>query len=209
VGQKRLVKIGCKSLHHDPGTGILAKTGWWCAGSFGFPCLRLHQLVVWSGATIVRQLSTAILTVTAEGRLKPVDADDTCMLMLELADGTPCQVCISVPSRARHWLEVYGDRGTLVLGSDNQKITSMVFASGRDRRVNLAEVQIPGISSNLPDGRIAPFIRVVELGARNCSRRGTGPQEGIYSVVDLTHESDATGCWVHVPDLNAFLAVSS
>jgi len=34
--------------------------------------------------------------------------------------------------------------------------------------------------------------------------------EGIYSqlLMDLTHESDATG-WVHVPDLNAFLAVSS
>ena len=43
--------------------------------------------------------------------------------MLELADGTPCQLSISsVTYNGRgHWLEIYGDKGTLVLGSDNLK----------------------------------------------------------------------------------------
>lgn len=71
--------------------------------------------------------------------LKPVDADDTCMLMLELADGTPCQVCISAAVYAPrpHWVEVYGDRGTLVLGSHNQKIMYMDFICGLVRQDNL------------------------------------------------------------------------
>jgi hypothetical protein len=57
------------------------------------------------------------------GQLKPVDADDTCLITLELATGTPCQITISSISRCGrgHWLEVYGDRGTIVLGSSNQK----------------------------------------------------------------------------------------
>ncbi|NES87193.1 MAG: Gfo/Idh/MocA family oxidoreductase, partial [Moorea sp. SIO2B7] len=44
------------------------------------------------------------------GVLKPVDADDTCMIMLELTDGTTCQLSISsVTYQGRgHWVEVYG-----------------------------------------------------------------------------------------------------
>jgi len=73
------------------------------------------------------------------------------MLMLELADGTPARfVSVLVPSRARHWIEVYGDRGTLVLGSDNQ-ITFMVFALGAQRDKPMAEqIQASRLSSNLP-----------------------------------------------------------
>ena len=42
--------------------------------------------------------------------------------MLELAGGTPCQVCLVVYlSRAGTLVEIYGSKGTLVLGSDNQQ----------------------------------------------------------------------------------------
>jgi len=134
------------------------------------------------------------------------------MLMLELADGTPCQVCISTCTfQGRgHWLEVYGDRGTLVLGSDNQKDYVHGFRLWRDRG-STPEVQIPGISPFLKPTLMVASHRLSEWqGARNCSRRGTGSsvKEFTQLLMDLTHESDATG-WVHVPDLNAFLAVSS
>ena len=56
----------------------------------------------------------------ATGEFKTVETDDTCMLMLELADGTPCQISISAVVHAPrpHWVEVYGDKATLVLGCE-------------------------------------------------------------------------------------------
>jgi hypothetical protein len=35
-------------------------------------------------------------------------------------------------------------------------------------------------------------------------------REGVYSqlLMDLTHESHATGCWVDVPDLDIFLGTT-
>jgi len=47
--------------------------------------------------------------------------DDTCMLMLEQMVLLARFVSVLVPSRGEALIEVYGDRGTLVLGSDNQK----------------------------------------------------------------------------------------
>jgi predicted dehydrogenase len=97
-----------------------------------------------------------------------VDADDTCLVMLELADGTPCQLCISsVTYQGRgHFVEVYGDRGTLVLGSENQKDYVHGFRLWPHLQVNrLTEVEIPNrliFSLNYSDGRLAPFIRVVD-----------------------------------------------
>jgi predicted dehydrogenase len=142
------------------------------------------------------------------------------MLMLELADGTPCQVGISACTfQGRgHWVEVYGDRGTLVLGSDNQKDYVHGFrlwaaAAGQP----LTEVEIPkrlAFPQTYTDGRIAPFIRVVDQWVQGIDRgEALTPslQEGVYSqlLMDLTHESEATGCWVEVPELDTFLAGGS
>lgn len=117
------------------------------------------------------QLSTAIPKRTDPSdndQLKPVDADDTCLLLLQLADGTPCQLSISsVTYQGRgHFVEVYGDRGTLILGSDNQKDYVHGFRlwaapAGKP----LAEVEIPqrlAFTQVYTDGRLAPFIRVVD-----------------------------------------------
>jgi len=128
-----------------------------------------------------------------------VDADDTCMLMLELADGTLARfVSVLVPSRGEALIEVYGDRGTLVLVTI-RKITFMVFGSGQHQREPMAELQFNHLfSSNLPDGRIAPFIRVIDSWVQGIARGEMTPSpEEVYSqlLMDLTHESDATGCW--------------
>jgi predicted dehydrogenase len=143
------------------------------------------------------------------GKLKPVDADDTCTIMLELADGTPCQLCISsVTYQGRgHWVEVYGDRGTLVLGSSNLSdyvhgFRLFAAAAGDD----LKEVEIPqrlDFPKVFADGRIAPFIRVVDcwVNAIDSGRQPTPSlQEGVYSqlLMDLTHQSNDSGAWVTV-----------
>lgn len=227
VGQKRLVKIDwLVSSRAD------ASRPWnWYSrkdqggGALGALGSHTFDYISWLFGPVRRlcaQLSTAIplRPDPATGELKPVDADDTCMLILELADGTPCQVCISACTfQGRgHWVEVYGDRGTLVLGSDNQKDYVHGFrlwaaAAGQP----LTGIEIPKhleFPQTYADGRIAPFIRVVDSWVQAIDRGESltpSLREGVYSqlLMDFTHESEATGCWVEVPDLDTFVAGSS
>jgi len=150
------------------------------------------------------------------GKLKPVDADDTCLIMLELADGTPCQLSISsVTYQGRgHWVEVYGDRGTLVLGSDNLKDYVHGFRLfSAPAGETLTEVEIPqrlAFPQTFDDGRLAPFVRIVDrwVQAIDAGRSMTPSlREGVYSqlLMDLTHQSNDKFGWVDVPELDLFL----
>jgi predicted dehydrogenase len=223
VGQKRLVKIDwLVSGRADP-----ARPWNWYAckeqggGALGALGSHVFDYIAWLFAPVQRlcgRLSTAIATRPdpITGIAKPVDADDTCTLMLELTDGTPCQVTLSaVTYQGRgHWVEVYGDRGTLVLGSDNQTDYVHGFhlwqgATGQP----LTELAIPQrleFDQTYPDGRLAPFIRIVDRWLQGIDRgESLSPslQEGMYSqfLMDLTHESHETGTWIEVPQLEAFL----
>lgn len=225
VGRKRLVKIDwLVSSRADP------QRPWnWYAqqdqggGALGAVGSHAFDYINWLFGPVSRlcaHLSTAIPArpdPKAEGKLKPVDADDTCLLLLELADGTPCQLSISsVTYQGRgHFVEIYGDRGTLVLGSDNQKDYVHGFrlwASPAGKP--LAEVEIPKrlwFPQTYTDGRLAPFIRVVNQWVQGIdSGKEITPslQEGIYSqlLMDLTHQSHETSRWVEVPNLSTFLA---
>ncbi|MEB3225705.1 MAG: Gfo/Idh/MocA family oxidoreductase [Synechococcus sp.] len=146
-------------------------------------------------------------------KLKPVDADDTCLIMMELADGTPCQVNItSVSHHGRgHWVEIYGDRGSLVLGSSNLQDYVHGFAlQAAAVGADLAPVTIPerlAFPQTFTDGRLAPFIRVVDHWVTSIEhhQRTAAPtmREGVYSqlLMDLTHQSHDQGRWLTVPDL--------
>ena len=225
VGQKRLIKIDwLVSSRAD------ASRPWnWYAqkdkggGALGAVGSHAFDYISWLFGPVRRlcgQLSTAIPErpdPAEDGKLKPVDADDTCLVMLELADGTPCQVCISsVTYQGRgHFVEVYGDRGTLVLGSENQKdyvhgFRLLAAPAGKP----LTEVEIPNrliFSRNYSDGRLAPFIQVVDQWVQGIDAgKAMIPSlgEGVYSqlLMDLTHQSHETGSWVNVPSLETFLA---
>jgi predicted dehydrogenase len=150
------------------------------------------------------------------GRLKPVDADDTCLIIIELADGTPCQLSISsVTYQGRgHWIEIYGDRGTLILGSDNLKDYVhgfKLFAAPAGK--SLSEIEIPkqlAFERVFTDGRLAPFIRVVDRFVESIdARQSFAPslREGVYSqlLMDLTHQSYECRSWLDVPDLDEFI----
>lgn len=103
-----------------------------------------------------------------DGQMKPVDADDTCLIQLELEDGTPVQLSLSAATyQGRgHWVEVYGDRGTLVLGSDNQKDYVHGFRLwGSQNGASLEEFPIPdrlAFPRTYEDGRIAPLVRIID-----------------------------------------------
>lgn len=148
--------------------------------------------------------------------LKPVTADDTCLLLLELTNGTPVQLSISSVAHAGrgHWLEIYGDRGTLVLGNDNLKdyvhgFRLMAAPQGQP----LKEVEIPqrlSFPQVFSDGRLAPFIRVIDQWIEGIDQgKSLVPslKEGVYSqlLMDLTHQSHHQQQWVTVPDLDDFL----
>lgn len=150
------------------------------------------------------------------GIMKPVDADDTCLIMMELADGTPVQLSISsVTYGGRgHWVEIYGEKGTLVLGSSNLKDYVHgfeLFAAPVGK--SLKKVSIPkkyDFNQVFTDGRLAPFIRVVD---RFVAAIDVGEslvpslKEGVYSqlLMDLTHQSHQHKQWVSVPKIEEFI----
>jgi len=149
--------------------------------------------------------------------MKPVDADDTCLIMMELADGTPVQLSISsVTYEGRgHWVEIYGEKGTLVLGSSNLKDYVHGFELyAAPPGKSLKKVSIPkkyDFSQVFTDGRLAPFIRVVDrLVTSIDSSQSYTPslKQGVYSqlLMDLTHQSHQQRNWVNVPKLEDFLA---
>ncbi|NET35569.1 MAG: Gfo/Idh/MocA family oxidoreductase [Cyanothece sp. SIO1E1] len=225
VGQKRLIKIDwLASSRANP------ERAWsWYArkaqggGALGSLGSHTFDYIAWlfgSVRQLCGRLSTRIITRPdpETGAPKPVDADDSCLVMLEMADGTPCQVSISaVAYEGRgHWLEVYGDRGTLVLGNSSQKDYINGFKLWASQSGEpLSEVPIPQrleFPQIYADGRLAPFIRVVDHWVQ-CIDRGqvTAPSlyEGVYSqlLMDLTHQSNETGVWVDVPDMTALFSV--
>lgn len=217
VGKPRLIKVDWLVssradasrpwnwyARQDQGGGALGAIGShafdyiaWLFGPIKQLCARLH-------------VSVPQRPDPASGELKPVDADDICTLLLELADGTPCQVCLSAATyQGRgHWVEVYGDRGTLVLGSSNQKDYVHGFQLwGSHTGAPLTELEIPAsleFPHTFEDGRIAPFIRIVDRWVQGIDQ-GTAVapslQEGLYSqqLMDLTHQANTTGQWVTVP----------
>lgn len=164
----------------------------------------------------VERLSAQLYTAISQrpdpvsGELRSVDSDDTCSLILEMKEGFLCQVAISsiTYSGRGHWVEIYGDQGTLVLGSDNLKDYVHGFklfgCQGSDPLTELVVPERLEFPTTYPDGRIAPFIRVVDHWIR-CMDAGH-PQapsmaEGVYSqlLMDLTHQAHAANAWVNVP----------
>ncbi len=225
VGQIRLIKIDWLVAsranperswnwysRRDQGGGVLGAIG---SHSFDY----IHWLF-----SPVKRLSAQIICAIKErpdpkdnNQLKPVDADDTCLLMLELADGTPCQLSLSsVTYNGRgHWVEVYGDRGTLILGSDNLKDYVHGFhLHAAPAGKPLTEVEIPkrlAFPQVFTDGRLAPFIRVVDRWVESIDQgKSLVPSlyEGVYSqlLMDLAHQASDTNSWVDVPNLDQFLA---
>jgi predicted dehydrogenase len=224
VGNKRLIKIDWLGASRadtsrpwnwysrkDQGGGAL--------GSLGSHAFDYIYWLFGAVNKLSANLTTAIpnRTESSTKELKAVDSDDTCMLMLELADGTPCQLTISAVVHAPrpHWIEVYGDEGTLILGSENQKdYVNGFHVLGNKIGKPLAEIEIPNhylFPKNYADGRISAFIRVVDNWVKAIEQKQpVTPSlfEGVYSqlLMDIAQESNQKSQWIKVPELNHILA---
>jgi predicted dehydrogenase len=197
----------------DQGGGVLGALG---SHSFDY--------IFWLFGAVRRlhaHLSTAIVErpdPLQHNQLRPVDSDDTCLLTLELESGTPLQLALSsVTHNGRgHWLEVYGDGGTLVLGSPSQ--TDYIYGFkiwAASPGQPLQELPIPqrfAFAHDYPDGRLSAFLRVIDRFVESIDRgQPIAPslREGVYSqlLMDLTHQSDRQGTWISVPGLDRVLDV--
>ncbi|MEM7554766.1 MAG: Gfo/Idh/MocA family oxidoreductase [Cyanobacteria bacterium P01_A01_bin.84] len=220
VGNKRLIKIdwlgSSRSNPERPWNWYAQKEkGGGALGSLGS---HTFDYINWLFGPVKKLNAHFTTSITQRrdpntGELKPVDSDDVSMLMLELADGTPCQITISavVHASCTHWVEVYGDEGTLVLGSENQKDYIHGFhVWGSKVGKPQTEIEIPNrltFPKNYADGRISAFLRVVDewvKGIQTGQETVPSMKEGIYSqlLMDLSHQSHDSSCWVDVPSLD-------
>lgn len=224
VGKKRLIKIDwLVTSRADP----QREWNWYSqqeagGGALGAVASHAFDYINWLFGSVSRicgYLNCAIPERPDrhdDGKMKPVDADDTCLIMLELTDGTPVQLSISSVTYAGrgHWVEIYGEKGTLVLGSSNLKDYVHgfeLFAAPAGK--SLKNVPIPkklDFTQVFTDGRLAPFIRVVDrFVAAIDSGTSLVPslKEGVYSqlLMDLTHQSYRQQSWVDVPNIETFM----
>ncbi|MEM9265441.1 MAG: Gfo/Idh/MocA family oxidoreductase [Cyanobacteria bacterium P01_F01_bin.13] len=218
VGQKRLIKIDWIA-----GSRANPQRAWnWYArkdqggGALGSIGSHMFDYVAWLFGPVKRLSANLSTTITQRpdpetGEYKSVDSDDTCSITLELVDGTPVQVTLSAVALAGrgHWIEIYGDQGTLVLGNANQKDYIHGFTlSGSQAGAPLAPLDIPerlAFPKLYDDGRLAPFIRVVDHWVTCINQQQTlAPSlvEGVYSqfLMDLTHQAHNQQTWVTVPN---------
>ncbi|MEL6441995.1 MAG: Gfo/Idh/MocA family oxidoreductase [Cyanobacteria bacterium J06621_8] len=223
VGKKRLIKIDwLVTSRANP----QREWNWYSrrdagGGALGAVASHAFDYISWLFGSVSRlcgYLNCAIPErPDPSGMMKPVDADDTCLIMLELADGTPVQLSISsvTYSGRGHWVEIYGEAGTLVLGSSNLKDYVHgfeLFAAPAGK--SLTKVSIPQeyeFPQVFTDGRLAPFIRVVDRLVQAVDRGSSitpSLKEGVYSqlLMDLTHKSYQRQSWVDVPSLEAYLS---
>lgn len=225
VGKQRLVKVDwLASSRANPERAwnwyAQKSQGGGALGSIGSHTFDYVNWLFGPAAEISATLSTSIAERPdpESGQMKPVDSDDVCAIALTLANGTPtasgtlCQITLSAVSYAGrgHWIEVYGDKGTLVIGNPSQTDYVNGFkvffseAGGELKEMPVPEqFEFPKVFS---DGRIAPFVRVVNHWV-NCIDAGKesapGMNEGVYSqlLMDLTHRSHQGKTKLSVPVL--------
>jgi predicted dehydrogenase len=184
-------------------------------GALGAIGSHAFDYITWLMGDVKRvsaRLSTSITArpdPAANDALKPVTADDTCNILLELDNQVPIQVCLSsVAMQGRgHFVEIYGDRGTLVLGSDNQKDYVHGFKLlGSQNNQPLQELEIPdrlAFTKTYDDGRIAPIARVVDQWVHSIQTGETHApslKEGVVSqlIMDACHQSHESDRWVTI-----------
>lgn len=167
----------------------------------------------------VTKLNAHLITAITErinpetGQLQTVETDDTCMLSLILNNNIPCQITISsvIFAERTHCIEIYGDQGTLILISKNQKDYIHGFEIwGSPKGQPLQPIVIPAnfaFPKHYEDGRICAFLRVVDewvKGINHHQQITPSLKEGLYSqlLMDLSYQSHKLGTWIDVPKLD-------
>lgn len=161
--------------------------------------------------SVSASLETRIASRPAPAGPSPVTAEDTVDGMMMLDSGIPLAFSISnVLHQPRgHWVEVYGDRGTLVLGSENLKdyVYGFKVWEGRAGRAGLQELPVPpelNFPETFADGRLAPFIAVATAFADAVRKGEQIPpsfDDGLHAqrICDAVRRSHRERRWMDLP----------
>ncbi|AAP99901.1 MULTISPECIES: Gfo/Idh/MocA family protein [Prochlorococcus] len=128
-------------------------------------------------------------------KLENVTSEDICLAQLELSNfksqqPIPAQVTLSAVSRYGRgfWLEIYGNKGTLILGSDNQKDYvhgfGLWFGEKGKKVCPITPVSNLAFDRTWEDGRIAPVARIQNWWAESINKGNPvipGLTEGLLS----------------------------
>ncbi|HAN47200.1 MAG TPA: oxidoreductase [Cyanobacteria bacterium UBA8156] len=186
----------------DLGGGVLGAVG---SHAFDY----LHWLVG-PATAVLGDLSTVIPhRPDGSGQLQPVDSDDVANVWLKGPGDLTTSLRLSAATwRGRgHWLTVYGENGTLMVGSPNLNDYVRGFTVQQARPgEELRMVPVPSaydLPDGFADGRIAPvrilwqrFLAAIAAGAPMVP----GLREGLYSqhLMDAVHLSHHQRTWVDV-----------
>ncbi|WP_218079403.1 Gfo/Idh/MocA family protein [Anthocerotibacter panamensis] len=187
-----------------------ASKGGGALGAIGSHAFDYLEWLLGSLVRLSAQLTTAIVErPNSQGRFQAVDSDDTCMVMFRLADGTPGSMVLSTATwRGQgHWVRIYGEAGTLVLGSPN--LADYVHGFRVWRAVpggELLEEPIPErlqFPQSYADGRLAPFKALAERFIASIERKvpmSPSLVEGLRSqvLIDTARRAHTEGCWLAV-----------
>jgi predicted dehydrogenase len=188
---------------HSQGGGVVASHA-----------VHLFDAIEWLFGKVVKLvalLATAIPErLDARGTLRPVTAEDSATLLLVLEDGTPVTVTLSLcaPRGTGHWIEVQGERRTLLVGTDE------VADYGKGFRIFLGELgarefrEIPLTvleGQEGEDGRIPLFTQLAQrfIDAVQEGRTDVQPSfaEGLRAqeLIEAAYRSHAERRWVELP----------
>ena len=116
---------------------------------------------------VAARARTSIASRPDAGHARAVTAEDCCDLLMELADGTPVSVQLSmVGAQGRgHWIEAHGARKMLTLGSADVRDYAKGFEAREGERGKADDRTLPGSAGgdrDDEDGRIAPMAALMQ-----------------------------------------------
>ena len=184
-------------------------TGGGVMGALGTHAFDILHWLIGPAKQVKALLSTAInqRPDIKTGSLRPVTSEDIALIQLELQakySTIPAQVTLSSVSRQGRgcWIEIYGEKGTILLGSDNQNDYVHGFglwmATEGEKPKPVAIDSDLRFSTTWSDGRIAPVARLQSWWTQSIRENKPivpGLTEALASqkVCDLAKESDHSG----------------
>lgn len=147
------------------------------------------------------------------GGMRPVTSEDCCDVLLELRDGTPVALTISrVASFGKgYWIELYGERQSLTIGSDNLVDYGKGFRlwEGVPGGSRVHEVPVPSgmqFDREFSDGRIAPFMRLTQRFVNAVVQHDLHAHPSFFDghrtqvLLDAVGRANAERSWITVPE---------
>ncbi len=188
-----------------------SKKGGGVVGALGTHAFDILHWLIGPTVSVSSLLSTSITSrkFPKNDSKQKVTSEDTCFAHLELLDQynnqrVPCQVALSaVAINGRGcWIEIYGSKGKLLLGSDNQKDYVHGFGlwlcMNGERPVPITPDKEFILKKTWEDGRVAPIKELHSLWAQSIMKHqpiipGLSEAYDSQMVCDLIKESSLNG----------------